>query len=163
MTQPNMLQSALAALDELPTEARAAARTEALGQVLPFVGTAGLVAEQLGDDGAVFSLDNQRPVQNHIQGVHAAATALLAETATGLAFGWHLPADKLPLLKSMRIDYLRRSQGGQRAQAKLTAEQIQQLQSEERGAVVVQVTVTDEAGREPAACEMCWAWVPLER
>jgi acyl-coenzyme A thioesterase PaaI-like protein len=102
-------------------------------------------------------------VHNHIQGVHAAATALLAETATGLAFGWHLPEDKLPLLKSMHVDYVRRAEGGLRAEAHLAPEQIARMAAEERGSVEVACTVTDASGAEPVRCTMTWAWVPRKR
>jgi len=163
MDHPNMLRRALSALDQLPEEARTQARSRALGGTVPFVGTAGIVAVELGDDGGVFTIANERKVQNHIQGVHAAATALLAETASGLTFGWHLPDDKLPLMKSMHIDYTRRSKGGLRAVAKLTDEQIEQMASEPRGAVDVAVTVTDEDGQEPVRCVMTWAWITKKK
>ncbi|MFH1464454.1 MAG: DUF4442 domain-containing protein [Pseudomonadota bacterium] len=155
----NMLRQALAPLDRLPVEARTPVRTQGLAAVVPFVGTAGIVAERLDDEGGVFTIANERRVQNHIQGVHAAATALLAETATGLTFGWHLPEGKLPLLKSMKIDYVARAVGGLRAEARLDDEQIARMQAEARGAVDVQVTVTDEDGKEPVRCTMTWAWV----
>ena len=159
MPGPNMLRRALSALDKLPPEQRTIARSQALGHTVPFVGTAGIKAVELGDDGGVFTIANERKVQNHIQGVHAAATALLAETASGLSFGWHLPHGKLPLLKSMKVDYTRRSTGDLRAEAKLCAEQIELMQREPRGAVDVAVTVTDEAGKEPVQCTMTWAWI----
>jgi acyl-coenzyme A thioesterase PaaI-like protein len=159
MPVDNMLRRALAPLDHLPAEARTAARSRGLAAVVPFTGTAGLLAEKLDDEGAVFYVANERRVQNHIQGVHAAASALLAETATGLAFGWHLPEGKLPLLKSMKIDYVARATGGLRAEARLDAAQIAQMQAADRGAIDVAVTVTDEAGQEPVRCTMTWAWV----
>ena len=42
------------------------------------------------------SIAHRRKVQNHIGGVHATATALLAETATGMVVGMNLPDEKLP-------------------------------------------------------------------
>lgn len=163
MNPPNMLRRALAPIDRLPLFARIWARSQALGRTVPFVGTAGIVCVALGDDGGEFTLANRRKVQNHIHGVHAAATALLAETASGLTFGWHLPADKLPLMKSMSIDYTRRSKGALRAVARLTEAQIAAMQSEPKGAVDVAVTVTDEDGAEPVRCTMTWAWIPKKR
>lgn len=59
-------------------------------------------------------------VQNHIKGVHACGMALLAESATGAAFGMNLPDEALPLLKSMSIDYVRVAKGDLRAIATLT-------------------------------------------
>jgi len=72
---------------------------------VPFVGTARLQVETLEPERAILSVENKRRVQNHIDGVHAAAMALLAETATGFVVGMNLPDDTLPLLKSMHIDY----------------------------------------------------------
>src|SRR5262249_25140795 len=109
------------------------------------------------------AIRNRRPVQNHIRGVHAAAMALLAETATGFALGLHLPDDRLPLIRTMKIDYVRRAEGGLRAVAALRPEQIAQIRSEPKGDLVVPVTVTDDSGASPIECEMRWAWVPRKR
>lgn len=161
--RPNRLSRLLASIDRLPAPARTPARSLALGKVVPFVGTAGIRVTRLGPDGGTFELPYRRRVGNHIKGVHAAATALLAETATGMVLGVHVPDDKLPLLKSMQLDYVKRAKGGLRAEAHLTPEQIAAIASEERGDVTVAVTVTDDAGNQPVRCEMTWAWVPKRR
>ncbi len=89
--------------------------------------------------------------------------ALITETATGFVFGMSVPDDKLPLIKSMKIDYVKRSTGDMRAVAKLSDEQIKFIQSEERGEIVVEVTITDEANVEPIKAEMTWAWTAKKR
>ena len=89
--------------------------------------------------------------------------ALLAETSTGFVVGMNLPDDKLPLIKSMTIDYKRRSQGSMRAVAYLTQEQKQMIREPEKGEVLVPVKVTDESGGEPIQCQMLWAGVPKKR
>ena len=160
---PNRLQRVLNPIEKLPGPVRTKARSMAIGKVVPFVGTADLVCEALGPDGGVFTIANKKKVQNHISGVHAAAMALLAETATGLTLGVHVPDDKLPLLKSMHIDYVKRAQGDLRAEAKLTLEQIERVHTEPKGSVNVAVTVTDESGSEPIKCEMIWAWIPKKK
>ncbi len=124
-------------------------------------GAAGILIDKLAIDEAILRLRNRRRVQNHIGGIHAAATALLAESATGAVFAMnvrqsqpffrahdapseHSPApvslphhfslilfghtvqvrdDALPLLKSMRVDYLRVARGDLRAVAALRPEQ----------------------------------------
>ena len=53
--------------------------------------------------------------------------ALAAESATGFVLGMNLPADKLPLIKTMHVDYVRRARGSIRAEASLTPEQIDRL------------------------------------
>jgi hypothetical protein len=98
-------------------------------------------------------------VRNHIGGVHATATALLAETATGMVVGMNLPDARLPLLKRMAIDYQKRAEGAVRAEAWLPAAEVERMRREEKGDVAVPVTVTDAAGTVTVQCEMRWAWV----
>lgn len=95
-------------------------------------------------------MKNRRRVQNHIHGVHAAAMALLAESSTGAVLRMNVPDTSLPLLKSMHIDYVKRATGALRAVAMLTDEQRALLTTEPRGEITVAVTVTDEAGVNPA-------------
>lgn len=110
-----------------------------------------------------FRQRNLKRVQNHIGGVHAAGTALLGESATGFVVGTNLPGDKLPLLKSMRVSYLKRATGALEANASLTDEQIQMMRTEEKGEVEVAVTITDETGIEPVSAIYTWTWVPKKR
>lgn len=103
------------------------------------------------------------PVQNHIKGVHAAAMALAAESATGIVFAMSVPDTHVPVIKSMHVDYVRRARGSLRAEASLPSEAVERIRGEEKGHVTVPVRVTDEAGEEPVKCEMVWAWVPKVR
>ena len=106
-----------------------------------------------------FDIANRRKVQNHINGVHAAAMALLAESASGFLVGMNLPEHKLLLIKTLKVDYRQRVVGGLTAVASLTAEQICAIAQQERGELWVDVTVTDESGNAPIDCAMLWAWV----
>jgi acyl-coenzyme A thioesterase PaaI-like protein len=157
--RPNQLQRLQSVIEGLPRALQPAVISFLLGQVVPFVGTVRLRFEEISHDQVVVSIKNRRRVQNHIHGVHAAAVALLAETASGFCVGRHLPDDKLPLLKRMQVDYLHRSTGGLVAVARLTPEQIAIISAQDKGEVQVQVRVTDEAGGEPVHCDMLWAWV----
>ena len=161
-TRPNQLSRTVAQLQGLPLIGQWAT-SFALGRVVPLVGTAGLRYEAISPERVVVSIRNQRKVQNHIKGVHAAAMALLAETATGFCVGMNVPDDKLPLIKTMKIDYVRRSVGGMRAEASLRPEQIQQILSQDKGEVTVPVVITDESGEQPIHAEMTWAWVPKKK
>lgn len=161
--RPNQLARTLARLDRLPAGLRSPLISLVLGRIVPFVGTAGLRFEEISAQRVVVVVRNRRPVRNHIRGVHAAAMALLAETATGFAVGLHLPDDKLPLIKSLKVDYLKRAQGDLRAVAQLSADQIRQVQDQPKGEVTVPVAISDDAGTEPIQCEMVWAWVPKQR
>ena len=160
--RPNQLARTVAKLQGLPLIGPWAT-SFALGRVVPYVGTSGLKYEVLSSQRVVVRIRNQRKVQNHIKGVHAAAMALLAETATGFCVGMNLPDDKLPLIKTLKVNYLKRAQGDMRAVAQLRPEQIEQILTLDKGEVTVPVQITDSAGNEPIDCEMVWAWVPKQR
>lgn len=133
------------------------------GRVIKFAGTAGIRIDCLNFDRSVLVLKNRRKVQNHIGSVHAAATALLGESATGFLIGMHVPDDKIPLLKSMHVNYVKRSQGDLTATATLTDEQIQLMRTADKGDVTVAVTIVDSVENEPVECEFVWAWIPKKR
>lgn len=159
----NMFSRRVALFDRFPAFIRRWARSKGLGAVVKFAGTASIDFEEVSVERVICHIRNVKKNQNHIKGVHAAAMALLAETATGFAVGMNLPDDKLPLLKSMKVEYKKRATGNLKAVAALTAEQIANVRTLEKGDVTVPVTVTDEAGIEPIQCEMVWAWVPKKR
>jgi len=163
MSKPNALQRLVAAAARLPAPLRKRAVTLAFTARVRFAGTGGVRFEVLEEGRAVAVMPNRGKVRNHIGGVHAAAMALLAETCSGAVFGLSLPGDKLPLLKTMQIDYVRRAQGGLRAEATLALPQRRALEKKERGELVVPVRVTDASGEEPIVCHMTWAWVPKKR
>jgi acyl-coenzyme A thioesterase PaaI-like protein len=159
----NQISRMVGKLDKLPPKLRQRAQTLMLGNFVPFLGTAGIKFEEITEARVVVSIKNRRRVQNHIKGVHAAAMALLAETATGFAVGINLPDDKLPLIKTLKVDYKKRSTGDMRAVAALRPEQIAAMRSEEKGNVTVPVEISDESGDAPVVCEMVWAWVPKKK
>ena len=159
----NRLTRAVALTGKLPRALQSSALSLLLGSQVKFAGTAKIRIHALSHSRSVLSIANRGKVQNHIKGVHAAAMALLAESATGFLVGMNVPDDKLPLIKTLKVDYLRRATGALQAVATLSPEQIQAIQAEEKGEVLVAVTVTDEAGIEPIRCEMRWAWVSKTR
>ncbi|WP_437282445.1 hotdog fold domain-containing protein [Sorangium sp. So ce375] len=159
MSQQNFIARSLAPLQALPSFLRTRAQTVLFQRLVPFTGTAGIQFDEVSSDRVALQLANGRRVRNHIGGVHAAAAGLLAETATGFVVAVNLPDDKLPLLRSMKIDYTRRARGRLRAVATLAPEQRQSLLDLPKGDVAVAVTVTDESGESPMECEFVWAWV----
>lgn len=163
MSEQNQMTRMIAKLEKLPRALRYILISKIFGRVVPLIGTAGIVYEELSPERVTVSLRNRRPVQNHIKGIHAAGMALLAETATGFVVGMNLPDDKIPVIKTLHVDYLKRAQGHMRASAWLTQEQIELIKSAPKGEVKVAVTVTDESGQEPIRCEMIWAWVAKVR
>lgn len=152
----NRLTRILSKINQLPAALHGPALSLLFGSPVKFAGTARVRVHELTQQRAVMSLANKRKVQNHIKGVHA-AMALLAESATELLLGMNVPDDKLPLIKSLKVDYLRR------AEASLTPEQIRAIHSQAKGEVLVAVQVTDESGNRPIQCEMLWAWVSKKR
>jgi acyl-coenzyme A thioesterase PaaI-like protein len=159
----NRLARTLQPLEHLPAALRVRARSLVMGQIGPVVGTARLRIEELSDRRAVVSVQNRRRVQNHLHTVHAAAMALIAETASGFVVGMNVPDDRVPVIKSMRVDFLKRARGAMRAVAELTDEQCAAIAREQKGEVTVQVRVEDGEGKEPIACAMLWAWTPKRR
>ncbi len=163
MQYNNRLNRALEKVKKLPGFAQSWARNRAIGSTVPMVGTAGIHFEKITCEELIASLPNKKKVQNHIAQVHAAATVLLAETATGIVFGMNIPDDKLPLMKNLSAKYIKRSKGDQKAIATLTEEQIQKIRSEEKGDVKVAVKLVDETGEEVVIAEMNWAWIPKKK
>lgn len=135
----------------------------AVGRAVPLVGTAGIHFEKLTDNEVILHLKNRRKTGNHIGQIHAAAMILLAETATGMVVGMNVPDDRLPLIKSIKSDFVRRSQGAMRAVAALTPEQQEMIRNTPKGELYVPVIVTDESGEQPIVCEMLWAWIPKKK
>lgn len=163
MAQANALSRVVAKVAGFPPGVRALLITTMFTSQVRFAGTGGVKFVELEEGRAVLTLRNQRKVQNHIRGVHAAAMALLAETATGAVLGMTIPDTHIPLLKTMHVDYVRRAKGALRAEATLPPELRQRVLTEEKGDVAVPIRVTDEDGQEPIRCQMVWAWVPKKR
>ncbi|QHS10862.1 DUF4442 domain-containing protein [Sinimarinibacterium sp. NLF-5-8] len=159
----NTLNRVISVLDYLPGALAARAKTLIFTSQVRFAGTAGLRFAELTTARAVVDLRNRKKVQNHIGGVHAAATALLAETASGAVFGMNVRSDALPLLKSMTIEYLQRAQGSLQATATLDEAARAQLAEAPRGDLTVPVRIVDESGQEPVRATLVWAWVPKKK
>jgi len=137
--------------------------TKVFGTAIKFAGTAKVEINYLSHQESRLTIKNRKRVQNHIGSVHACAMALLAESATGYIVGMNVPDDRVPVIKSMHIDYVKRATGDLKAVAHLTDEQLQQILTTEKGEVTVAVTITDEKGVEPIKAEMIWAWTPKRR
>jgi acyl-coenzyme A thioesterase PaaI-like protein len=159
MSEHNRLRRTLARIDRLPQALRGWVRQKAIHFNIPFTGTAKLVVDELEPDIVRVRINNRRATRNHIKGVHAAAIALAAETASGLAVGMHLPDDKLPLLKTMAFRYTRRCAGGITAEARVTSKQIREMEELDKGEAKVEVQLWDDENEKPVECVLVWAWV----
>ena len=157
---PNRLERQLDRLNEIPAFARTWFRSVVLGRAVPFTGTSRLRYEKMSPGSVQVFVANEPKVRNHIGGVHAMASTLAAETATGMVMGMNVRDDCIPVVKDMRVQFKKRGQGAMRAVAVLTKEQRELIRSTTKGEVTVAVTVTDESGNQPIECEFVWAWLP---
>lgn len=163
MSKSNRISKIVNATAKLPAGLRTTLLSTAFGRVVPLVGTAGIRYDLVTPNKMICSIKNRRPVQNHINGVHAAAMALLAETATGFVVGMNVPDDRIMLIKSLHVDYKRPTKGDMMAIATLTDQQRELIINTEKGELLVDVKVTDESGQEPIQCQMLWAWLPKKK
>ncbi|WP_374530111.1 DUF4442 domain-containing protein [Acinetobacter sp.] len=163
MTQGNRLSKLVKATSKFPQGIRSTLWSKAFGRIVPMVGTANIRYLAVDQHHVVVRIENQRNMQNHIKGVHAAAMALLAETATGFLTGLHVPDHRILLIKTLHVDYLKVAQGGLTATASLSPEQQKLIAEQEKGELLIPVTVIDDAGNEPIQCQMLWAWLPKRK
>ncbi len=157
---PNRLERQLERLNEVPAFAHTWFRSVILRRAVPFTGTAGIRFIEMSQQRTEVSIANKHKVQNHIEGVHASAMNLLAETATGMVMCMNVRDDCIPLAKHMSMVFKKRATGAMHAVATLTDEQRAAMQASDKGEVTVAVVVTDEAGIHPVECEFVWAWIP---
>jgi len=149
---------------DLPTRLRRPLVTRAVGSVIPFVDTAGCFVEAYTNTRVAVRLDNREAVQNHLGGLHAAALALLAETASGLVVALNVPPASSPLLRTMDVSFDRFGRSAVQAEAALSETEADRIQSRPIGKIDVDVTLTaphDDTTLVSSALQ--WAWVPEER
>jgi uncharacterized protein (TIGR00369 family) len=163
MAKKNKLNKIVSNINSLPSFLRSTALSNFFGKMVKFTGTAGVTVESLTEDKAVITLKNKKRVQNHIGSVHAVASVLIAESATGYLIGMNVPDTSVPVIKTIKADYTKRAKGDMKAVATLTKKQISEIQSLEKGETTVKVTVTDAENKEPITMEMVWAWTPKKR
>lgn len=159
MTHRNRLTKLVNATSKLPQGIRSTLLSKTFGRVVPMVGSAKLRYVELSPAKVVVKIANHKAMQNHIGQVHACAMVLLAETATGFVTAMNVPDTAIMLIKSLKVDFKRPTQGAMTAVATLTPEQQALMQSSDKGETLVQVIVTDESGEAPIQCEMLWAWL----
>jgi acyl-coenzyme A thioesterase PaaI-like protein len=137
--------------------------SKAIGDTIPFVATAGCTIETYTPTRVVVRLDDREAVHNHIGGMHAAAMALLAETATGLVVALNLTPPAVPLLRTLTMDFQRMAEGSVRAEATLPEEAAARLRERPIGKIDVSVECADASHQTPVAGTLQWAWVPKDR
>ncbi|WP_201587790.1 DUF4442 domain-containing protein [Psychrobacter jeotgali] len=160
----NQFTKLLSITKYLPAGARTKVLSKAFGKVVPYVGTTGICYETVEPNQVVVSLNNDKPVQNHIGSIHAVAVTLLAETATGFILGLNLPSDRILLIKSYSVNFYRPLRKGQvAAVATLSDEQRLDILNTPKGEMVIPCVIHDrqsDSVRDPITVEMTWAWIP---
>ena len=148
----------------LPPRLRRPLVTNAVGDVIPFVDTAGCFVEAYTPRRVAVRLDNEERLRNHLGGLHAAALALLAETATGLVVALNVPNGSSPLLRTMNVSFDEFARDAVQAEATLTDDETTQIHSRPLGQIEVSVRLV-EPGEDTTLVSgtLKWAWVPTER
>ena len=150
----------LARIEKYPTFLRNTAKNFIIGRAVPFVNTAGLKFEKTDDNEWIASIANRPSVRNHLRQLHACAMVLLAESIAILIVAKSLPADKLPLVKNINADFVKRSTGAHRGRVTLTEKQIDYIQNSDKGEIPLEVEIIDEAGIEPVKIIVTAVWIP---
>lgn len=149
---------------EVPGRLRRPLVTKAVGEVIPFVGTVECFIEAYTPGRVAVRLENRPGVQNHLGGLHAAALALLAETASGLVVALNVPDGSAPLLRTMDVSYDQFARQAVQAEATLTEEEAERIQVRSVGQIGVAVTLTTpDDDVTLVSGSLKWAWLPEER
>lgn len=163
MAKQNRLTTVVNIFQKLPESIRTFALSKALGRVIKYAGTSGLRFEKLTPTECIVVIPNRKKVQNHIGSVHAAAMGLLAETATGFMTGLTVPDNRIIVIKSMNLVYLKQATGDMTAIATFTDEQVEFIKNNEKADIDVPVVITDAKGVETVKATMVWAWAPKRK
>lgn len=163
MAKNNRLTTVVNTFQKLPESIRTFALSKAMGRVIKYAGTSGLRFEKLTPNECIIVIPNRKKVQNHIGSVHAAAMGLLAETATGFMTGLSVPDNRIIVIKSMNLEYLKQATGDMKAIATFNDEQVDYIKQNEKGDINVPVVITDEKGIETVKATMVWAWAPKRK
>lgn len=155
----NKLSKSLAKINQLPSFLKLPATNFVIGLNVPFIKTAGIQFLKTSNSEWSAKLKNRRKVRNHLNQVHAGAMVLLAETVAVFNVALNLPHDRLPLVKKIEADFVKRSLGSLKATCSLSAEQILLLETAEKGELLMDVLLTDESGEQPVLIKVTAAWI----
>lgn len=156
------IAKAVEKVEKLPAFIRQPAFNFLIGRAVPYVGTSRLKITKATKNEWVATLDNKHRVQNHIKQIHACAMMLIGETIGVMIMAMNLPGDRIPLVKNIEADFIKRSTGSMTGVVKLSDSQIEMIQREEKGEIELEVMITDEAGINPLLMRVTAAWIPKE-
>uniref|UniRef100_A0A7R9X021 DUF4442 domain-containing protein n=1 Tax=Craspedostauros australis TaxID=1486917 RepID=A0A7R9X021_9STRA len=165
LRQPlNRMASAVRKMESwLPSSLHPWGYSALFGTTVPLAGASGLRIERLQRTESEVLVKNRPWIRNHIGGLHACSMALASESATGVLVGMHVRDSHMPLLKRMKVDYVRRCHGDLRVVARLSEAEIERIENEDKGDLIVECTIEDDSGKAPIEAEFTWAWAPKKR
>ena len=138
----------------------------AMHQSVPWVMTAGVEFGETTPQRVVAHLPEAAELHNHLAAPHAAMIFGLGETASGAvslaAFGAAMER-ATPLVVRSEVRYLKLARGRLTAEAVLDrdpADVLAELDAGERPEFTVEVTITDESGRETTRMTVVWTLRP---
>jgi len=82
-----------------------------IGKWVPYTGSLGLLVEELRPGYGKISIQDKRPLRNHLKSLHAMALANLGEASTGLPLVYSLPPNTRCILVGFEIQYLKKARG----------------------------------------------------
>ena len=154
----NLIADAIARIEKLPPVLRNWATNFAFGRAVPYVRTSRVHYDKVSPNEWIAHVPNKRSVQNHLRQVHAGAMITVAESVAVTMMAQNLPPDRLPLVKTITAQFVRRSSGRITATARLTDEQLQLIRTEPKGEVSIEVEMRDESGEAPVLITVVPAW-----
>lgn len=163
MSKKNKLSHLVDSVNKLPQGMRVWLLSTIIGRIVRFAGTAGTRVEKLTPNECIIVMRNKKKVQNHIGSVHAAAMALMAESATGFITGLSVPDSRILVIRTLELEYKRRASGDMKAVASFSDEQVAFIKNTEKGDIEVPIKITDSTGEETAVAKMVWAWTPKKK
>ena len=149
-------------IDRLPGFLRNRVFNLMIGRTVPFVGTSGLKIVKATNNEWVATLGNKRKVQNHLKQIHACGMILIGETIGVMIMAMNLPGDRIPLVKNIQADFVKRSTGAMTGVVSLTDSQIEMIRNEPKGEIELDVAITDEANINPVFIKITAAWIPKD-
>ena len=116
-----------------------------VGRIAPYTGSIGATVVELRPGFAQVVMPDRRAVRNHLQSVHAAALANLAECAGNMALAYSLPDEARFIVTGLEIEYVKKARGPITALA-----ECQVPGSAARAEYPISISLRDGSGEEVA-------------
>ena len=129
-----------------------------IGFYVPYSGSVSPYIEELSKGSATLSINEKWFIRNHLKSVHAIALANIGELSSGLAMLAALPSNSRGIVKSLKIDYLKKARG--KITVKGTAPEI--LELKENVEKIALAEMFDSSNELVARMEVYWQVGPKE-